>query len=130
MVAAANSVLATASSLEAHNCCNAHSLSFLARPPQQFKLLQYLGGMRMIHQGKPFYISYISPIFQLIQRLVNMYLKRSEVLIVNPNLILTLKFSFLFCRVVSSAVYLKTIRQVGQSTKRSATDQQVLRTSH
>ena len=29
MVAAANSVLATASSLEAHNCCNAHSLSGL-----------------------------------------------------------------------------------------------------
>ena len=95
MVAAANSVLATASSLEAHNCCNAHSLSFLAKPPQQFKLLQYLRGMRMIHQGKPFYISYISPIFQLAQRLVDMYLKRSEVLLVNPNLILTLKFFFI-----------------------------------
>ena len=129
IVAAANSVLATASSLEAHNCCNAHSLSFLAKPPQQFKLLQYLRGMRMIHQGKPFYVSYISPIFQLVQRLVNIYLKRSEVLLVNPNMILTLIFFFIR-RVVSSAVYLKTICQVRQSTKRSATDQQVLRTSH
>ena len=92
MVAAANSVLATASSLEAHNCCNAPSLSFLAKPPQQFKLLQYLRGMRMIHQGKPFYVSYISPIFQLVQRLVNIYMKRSEVLLVNPNMILTLIF--------------------------------------
>ena len=110
MVAAANSVLATASSLEAHNCCNAHSLSFLARPPQQFKLLQYLGGMRMIHQGKPFYISYV----WLIQRLVNVYLKMSEVLLINHNLILTLKFiSFEGW----SLVYLKTIRQVGQSTE-------------